>query len=286
MKGLLFILCLFSALSLCSQSIGERLQTHQEAYPLEKIYISHNQPYYASGDTLYGKVFVVNGRNHQYFDGTPIVYVDWMTESGTILESLILKIKEGTANLAIPLTRESGEGRFLLRAYTQYQKNFDEHFIFQKEMHYTAIQYAHLALLVGIAFLLGNLSVSYLLKKINIQNIILYSASVILICNTGLFLFSLSYPLSSWEIISLTFMSIFCVGLLFPCAYGLALGVFTNLAGIAGSIIGSLMCFGAVIVTVLISYLNISTAIGYTTLYFIIAILCFIFSLLVFRESV
>lgn len=134
MKGLLFILCLFSALSLCSQSIGERLQTHQEAYPLEKIYISHNQPYYASGDTLYGKVFVVNGRNHQYFDGTPIVYVDWMTESGTILESLILKIKEGTANLAIPLTRESGEGRFLLRAYTQYQKNFDEHFIFQKEI--------------------------------------------------------------------------------------------------------------------------------------------------------
>lgn len=134
MKQLLFVLCLFSTQILLSQSIDERLQTHQAAYHLEKIYISHNQPYYASGDTLYGKVFVVNGRNHQYFDGTPLVYVDWMTESGTILESLVLKIKEGTANLSIPLTRENGEGRFLLRAYTQYQKNFDEHFIFQKEI--------------------------------------------------------------------------------------------------------------------------------------------------------
>ena len=58
MKQLLFILSLFCTQFLFSQSIDERLQTHQEAYPLEKIYISHNQPYYASGDTLYGKVFV------------------------------------------------------------------------------------------------------------------------------------------------------------------------------------------------------------------------------------
>lgn len=134
MKQLLFILSLFCTQCLFGQSIDERLQTHQEAYPLEKIYISHNQPYYASGDTLYGKVFLVNGRTHQYFEGTPIVYVDWISESGTVLESLLLKIKEGTANLSIPMIRENGEGRFLLRAYTQYQKNFDEHFIFQKEI--------------------------------------------------------------------------------------------------------------------------------------------------------
>lgn len=139
MKQLLFfvkilIVSFLGTPYLFSQSIGERLQTHQEAYPLEKVYVSHNQPYYASGDTLYGKVFVVNGRNHQYFDGTPIVYVDWLTESGTVLESLILKIKEGKANVSIPLAREYGEGRFLLRAYTQYQKNFDEYYIFQKEI--------------------------------------------------------------------------------------------------------------------------------------------------------
>ena len=64
MKQFLFILGLFGTQFLFSQSIDERLQTHQAAYHLEKIYISHNQPYYASGDTLYGKVFVVNGRNH------------------------------------------------------------------------------------------------------------------------------------------------------------------------------------------------------------------------------
>ncbi len=129
---------LFLLLGICtnlfSQSIDERLQTHQEAYHLEKIYISHNQPYYAPGDTLYGKIFLVNGRNHLYFDGTPLVYVDLITESGIIQISHTVKIKNGTGNLFMPLSNEYGEGNYALRAYTQYQKNFDEDYIFQKEI--------------------------------------------------------------------------------------------------------------------------------------------------------
>ncbi len=134
MKQILLIALFFSCQIVVGQSIKERLAQHQSAYPIEKIYISHNQPYYAAGDTLYGKIFLVDGRNHQYFDGTPIVYVDWINESGELLESLIVKIKEGTADLSIPMLRDYGEGRFFLRAYTQYQKNFEEDYIFQKEI--------------------------------------------------------------------------------------------------------------------------------------------------------
>jgi len=134
MKPFLLICLFFLSQIVLSQSISERLADHQSAYPIEKIYISHNQPYYASGDTLYGKIFLVNGRNHQYFDGTPIVYVDWIAESEDILESFIVKINEGTADLTIPILRDYGEGRFFLRAYTQYQKNFADYFIFQKEI--------------------------------------------------------------------------------------------------------------------------------------------------------
>ncbi len=134
MKQLLLALLLLFSKTIFSQSIEKKLAEHQSTYPIEKIYISHNQAYYASGDTLYGKIFLVNGRNHQYFEGTPIVYVDWINENGEFLASLIVKIKEGTAGISIPLLRDYGEGRFFLRAYSQYQKNFDEHFIFQKEI--------------------------------------------------------------------------------------------------------------------------------------------------------
>lgn len=77
MKTIFIPLLLFFSQLVLGQSIIEKLEKHQAAYPIEKIYISHNQPYYAAGDTLYGKVFLVNGRSHQYFDGTPIVYVNW-----------------------------------------------------------------------------------------------------------------------------------------------------------------------------------------------------------------
>ncbi len=128
-----FFFLIFTS-NLFSQSISDRLETHQEAYHLEKIYISHNQPYYAPGDTLYGKIFLVNGRSHQYFDGTPLVYVDFVTESGIIQTSYTVKIENGTGNLFMPLSNEYGEGNYALRAYTQYQKNFDEDYVFQKEI--------------------------------------------------------------------------------------------------------------------------------------------------------
>jgi len=131
-------LFLFFLLTFCttlfSQSINKRLQTHQEAYHLEKIYISHNQPYYSPGDTLYGKIFLVDGRSHQYFDGTPLVYVDFISDNGVIQTSYTVKIKDGTGNLFMPISNEFGEGHYILRAYTQYQKNFEEDYIFQKEI--------------------------------------------------------------------------------------------------------------------------------------------------------
>ena len=92
MRQFLLFLLLFSGYTASSQTINERLQTHQDAYHLEKIYISHNQPYYAPGDTLYGKIFLVNGRTHQYFKGTPIVYVDLISESGTLLVLSLIHI--------------------------------------------------------------------------------------------------------------------------------------------------------------------------------------------------
>ena len=134
MKQRLIFLLLLCYQFAVGQSIENKLQQHQNAYHLEKIYVSHNQPYYSPGDTLFAKVFLVNGRTHQIFDGTPIVYVDWFSEGSIVEQSFILKITDGTANLSIPMPRDMEVGRYLLRAYTQYQKNFDDAFIFQKEI--------------------------------------------------------------------------------------------------------------------------------------------------------
>ena len=76
----------------------------------------------------------MDGRSHQYFDGTPLVYVDFISESGIIQISYTVKIKDGTGNLFMPISNELAEGKYILRAYTQYQKNFEEDYIFQKEI--------------------------------------------------------------------------------------------------------------------------------------------------------
>ncbi len=120
------------AIRIAAQSPGEKLQKHQGQYPVEKVYISHDLPFYAPGDTIWCEAFLVDGREHRIFDGEPILYVDWYNTENECARSFTLKIKEGTAAFEIPTSLRDSLGTHYIRAYTQYQKNFDSTYHFQK----------------------------------------------------------------------------------------------------------------------------------------------------------
>ena len=132
MKFFIFLpILLFSTFS-SGQTIGERLTAHQSQYPLEKIYIAHDRPYYAPGDTIWCQAHLVEGRSHLTFENSPLVYVDWYNEQEECVRSIILKITNGTAAFEIPTNVNDTTGSYQIRAYTQYQQNFEPEFIFQK----------------------------------------------------------------------------------------------------------------------------------------------------------
>lgn len=134
MKKLLLLPLLLGSILSIAQTIGERLTTYQSQYPLEKIYIAHDRPYYAPGDTIWCEAYLVEGRSHLAFDTSPVVYVDWYNEQEECVRSFILKITDGTAAFEIPTRVEDTTGVYQLRAYTQYQRNFDPAFLFQKSI--------------------------------------------------------------------------------------------------------------------------------------------------------
>ena len=117
-----------------AQSIEEKFKNHQSSFGVEKVYIHHNQPYYAPGDTIWCKAYLVDGQGHQAFDAQPILYADWIDPEGRILNTYILKVKDGGAPFEIPTAKTDAGGTYALRGYTLYQKNFDEHYLFQKEV--------------------------------------------------------------------------------------------------------------------------------------------------------
>lgn len=129
----LFCCCLYLNTNY-AQSPATLLTEYTNSFHTEKIYISHNQPYYVTGETIWCKLYVVDGQKHQFLDAQPIVYVDWFNPKGEIVRTYNLQVINGTATLDISTDKNDLVGNYTLRAYTLYQKNFDEAYLFQKQI--------------------------------------------------------------------------------------------------------------------------------------------------------
>jgi hypothetical protein len=117
-----------------AQDAGEKLADYMTTHRSEKLYVSHDKPYYAPGETVWCSLFLVDGATHRFYDATPVVYVDWIRPNGEIAASFTLQVEEGMASLDIRTNSKDTTGAYVLRAYTQYQRNFAEAFRFQKEI--------------------------------------------------------------------------------------------------------------------------------------------------------
>ena len=129
------LLTAFATLSpLQGQSFADSLSTFLNSYRTEKVYVSHDKPYYAPGETIWCSIRLVDGTTHQAYDATPLVYVDWIDPEGKVEKSFTLQLRDGVASLDIATPTTAKTGTYRLRAYSLYQRNFDEACLFQKEI--------------------------------------------------------------------------------------------------------------------------------------------------------
>lgn len=130
-----FLFCFFLSSSyLCAQSISSKLQSFNDSHHLEKVYVSTDKPYYPLGDTIWCKAYYMDATTHRSIDLTPLLFVDFIDSENNIYQTLNLKIDDGIAIFDFPLDASMQPGDYQLRAYTQYQKNFDPAYIFQKRI--------------------------------------------------------------------------------------------------------------------------------------------------------
>lgn len=99
----------------------------------EKVYLHLDKPYYASGDQIWFKSYLESSSFHEPSDASKTLYVELFNSENRIIDSLILYIDKGTAHGNIDLDRNLTSGKYLLRAYTNWMKNFNESFFFRKE---------------------------------------------------------------------------------------------------------------------------------------------------------
>ncbi len=142
LKAALSLVLLFTAFSpvfaqqdtIGIRSIIAKQGKYAESYPVEKVYVHTDKSYYAAGDTIWFKAYVTVDL-HQPTVLSKIVYVDLISGTDTLMQSLRLPIIGGFAEGNIALDPAVyRQGNYHLRAYTNWMRNFDPAYYFNKNL--------------------------------------------------------------------------------------------------------------------------------------------------------
>jgi len=138
-----FTLCILTTISVAAfaQDDSIPLQTlilktakFATNFPLEKVYLHFDKPYYAVGDTIWFKAYVTVDQ-HMLSALSKVLYVDMINSRDSIVRSLRLPIINGIGWGSIVLPQESfNEGNYHIRSYTAWMRNFDAGYFFTKSI--------------------------------------------------------------------------------------------------------------------------------------------------------
>lgn len=115
-------------------SLKKRFDRHRINNPTEKLYVHTDQELYLTGETLWFKIYYVDGVLHHPGDISKVAYVEILDAENRAMLQAKISLKNGEGNGALFLPATINTGNYTLRAYTHWMKNFDAGFYFHKNI--------------------------------------------------------------------------------------------------------------------------------------------------------
>ena len=114
------------------KKIIQQIEKYRLQYPQEKIHLHMDKPYYAIGDNIWFKAYVVTAEKNELSDLSKILYVELINDKDSVKQSIALPLEMGLAWGDFSLTDSLKEGNYRIRAYTNWMRNFGEEYFFDK----------------------------------------------------------------------------------------------------------------------------------------------------------
>jgi hypothetical protein len=100
------------------------LNNYNGKFTPEKLYLNFDKPYYAVGDTIWFKAYLLNAACRKASAYSNKIYVELLNDSNKILQTLVLPVAAGLAQGDLTLGANLREGAYSIRAYTNWMQNF------------------------------------------------------------------------------------------------------------------------------------------------------------------
>jgi hypothetical protein len=123
---------LFYSLNTAAQNIDSTIEKYGNVYAQERAYLHYDKSTYAAGETIWYKVYLMNGIFPA--DESKTMYVDWTDDRGNLLSHSMIPIIYATAagQFDIPAAYSS---KFIhVKAYTKWMLNFDSSFLYNNDI--------------------------------------------------------------------------------------------------------------------------------------------------------
>ncbi|MBD1367395.1 TonB-dependent receptor plug domain-containing protein [Mucilaginibacter sp. ZT4R22] len=128
------ISCAFSQTDKSTTLKGQtsRLKTFLDQHEIEKAYLHFDKPYYAAGDTIYFKAYVIAGEKNALSPLSGVLYTDLIDPQNKILKAIKLQVIDGLAWGDIALPDSLPGGNYRVRAYTKLMQNYGNELFFDR----------------------------------------------------------------------------------------------------------------------------------------------------------
>jgi len=101
-------------------------------YPQERVYLHLDNASYFLGDTLWFKGYVTQSGQNRTGTVSTVLYVELLTQEGTLVDSRKLKLEEGQCHGEIAFPSHCPAGFYEIRAYTRYMMNWGGDWAFSR----------------------------------------------------------------------------------------------------------------------------------------------------------
>ncbi|TYA74063.1 hypothetical protein [Seonamhaeicola marinus] len=122
------ILLFLSVIGINAQQNSKLLITSKEAYA-EKIYLQLSKNVFTTEEIIWIKAVVTDAVNHAPTKLSEVLYVELIDFDERVIDNKVLKLDSGISSTFFQLDETIAPGRYLIRAYTEWNKNFGDTFI-------------------------------------------------------------------------------------------------------------------------------------------------------------
>ena len=158
-------------------------------------------------------------------------------------------------------------------------------FIVQDLLHRSSIEYGHYALLMGLAWLLGNISSRHLMEKMQYNTLMLSCLVISIVTASIMFILSYVVLLNLPIVLIGSFLVVYITGILFPPGFSRCITLFPHMGGSANAVMISFYIIGASLISSIASLITLHNQIPLAFIYTLLLCICLLVYITLLRQE-